>query len=113
MIAYQERVAERADANTRDLNEYAKLLLTCESQDLGDPRAALPSAKRAVMTDGKNVNMLDTFAQAYFMTGDVAKAIETQEKAVALLPSGDSPLRTELEANLTKFRQAAKDESPD
>ena len=47
------------------------------------------------------------------MTGDKAKAIETQGKAMSLLPSGESPLRTELEANLAKFRQAAENESPD
>ena len=114
MIAYQKRVAERADGNPRDLNEYAKLLLTCEPQDLRDPQAALPSAKRAVeMTYGKNVNMLYTLAQACFMTGDTAKAIETQEKAVSLLQPEQSPRRTELEANFAKFRQAAKNETSD
>ena len=38
------------------------------------------------------------------MTGDTAKAIETQEKAVSLLPPEELPLRTELEASLAKYR---------
>ena len=88
--------------------------MNCEPEDLRDPHAALPVAERAVeMTDGKNVGILDTLAVAYFMTGDKAKAIETQEKAVSLLPAGESPLRTEFEANLAKYRQAAKNESSD
>ena len=81
--------------------------------DLRAPQAALPIAKRAVeMSGGENARSMDTLALAYFMTGDVAKAIVTQEKAVLLLPAGESPLRTELEANLAKFRQAAKNEPP-
>ena len=92
-----------------DLNEHAWLLLTCELEDMRDPQAALPIAKRAVeKSGGQNAAYLDTLGLAYFMTGDTAKAIETQEKAVLLLPPGESSLRPELEANLVKFRAAAK-----
>ncbi len=97
-----------------ELNEYAWYLLTCELEDLRDPQAALPVAKRAVeMSAGEDVAILDTLALAYSMTGDTAKAIETQEKAVLLLPPGESLLRTGLEANLAKYRQAAAAESGD
>ena len=82
--------------------------MTCEPADLRDPVAALPVARKAVeKSDHTNAGMLDTLALAYFMNGDMVRAIETQEEAVALLQPGDSPLRNELEANLTKFRQAA------
>ena len=53
--------------------------------------------------------MLDTLALAYFMTGDVAKAIETQEEAIAQLPQ-DAPDRGEYEANLAKYRAALYEE---
>ncbi len=113
VIRHRRRAAEQPDANASDLNEYAWFLLTCEPDDLRDAQAALPVAKRAVeMSGGENAAILDTLALAYFMTGDTAKAVETQEKAVSVLSSGD-PLRTELEANLAKYRQAAKNESPD
>lgn len=56
------------------------------------------------MTSAKAVKPLDTLTLAYFMAGDRAKAIETQQKAVAMLPSGESSTRTELEANLAKYR---------
>jgi len=41
-----------------------------------------------------------TLSLAYHLTGDTAKAIETQNKAIALLPEGESDLRTTLEASL-------------
>ena len=62
-------------------------------------------------SSGKDPAILETLALVYFMTGDTAKAIETQEKAVSLLPPEESSLRTELEANLAKFRAAAATES--
>ncbi len=104
-IRHTRRAAEQPDANVNRLNEHAMLLLTCEPEDLCDPKAALTVAKRAVeMSGGQNALILDTLALAYFMTGDTAKAVEAQEKAVALLPPEESPRRTELEANLAKFR---------
>jgi hypothetical protein len=50
------------------------------------------------------------FAPAYLMISDKAKAIETQEKAVSVLPPEESPLRTELEGNLAKYRAAASEQ---
>ena len=87
------------------------MLLTCKPEDLRDPELALSLAKRAVeKSDEKNqdshAGILDTLALAYFMTGDTAKAIETQVKALALLPNEDSSKRTEMETNMAKFRAA-------
>ena len=53
-----------------------------------------------------NRAVLDTLALAYLQTGEVAKAIETEEKAVSLLPPGDSQLRNPLEKNLARYRRA-------
>ena len=47
---------------------------------------------------------------ACFLTGDTAKAIETEEKALSLLPPGDSATRKALEESLARFRGAAADE---
>ena len=113
LIRHRRRVSEQPDASADYLNNYAWLLL-CEVGDLRAPQAALPIAKRAVeMSGGDNAQFLDTLALAYFMTGDTAMAIETQGKAVSHLRPGESPDRTELETNLAKFRQAAKNETPD
>lgn len=111
LIRAGRRAASLANASARDLNGYASSLLTCELEDLHDPQAALPAAKRAVeMSGGDNAAHVNTLALAHFMTGDVVKAIETQEKAVSLLPPEESPLRTKLEATLAKYRAASPGE---
>ena len=47
---------------------------------------------------------LDTLALAYHLTGDTAQAIETQKRAIALLPdSVDGSLRTELSHRLSGY----------
>jgi len=56
-------------------------------EDLRDPKAALPLAKRAVeLTHEQDFASLDTLALALFLTGDVARAVATSEKALGLLP---------------------------
>jgi hypothetical protein len=82
-------------------------LLTCEPEDLRGPEAGLRIAERAMAkSGGENPVILDTLALAYFMTGDTPNAIETQEKAVAFLPTGKSKDRTDFEGNLAKYRAA-------
>ena len=64
--------------------------------------------KATEMSGGTNAGFLDTLALAYHHTGDTGKTLEIQRQAMSLLPSGESPLRTELEANIAKYRRAAK-----
>ena len=111
------------EAEAPRFNHYAWTLLTCEIEDLRDPKAALPLAKRAVeLTHGQDFASLDTLALALFLTGDVARAIATSEKALGLLPppSPDDAtkrllipgapdmtvavLRKALEENLARFK---------
>ncbi|MEE9295741.1 MAG: serine/threonine-protein kinase [Phycisphaerae bacterium] len=104
MIGLRKRLAERPDADAEALNHYAWVLLTCEPEDLRDPAAALPVAQRAVeMTDSTADAILDTLALAYQMTGRLDLAIETQRKALALLPKGASAARHEYEQRLNAF----------
>ncbi len=56
-----------------------------------------------------NPSFLDTLSLAYHLTGDTAKAIESQRKAISLLPEGESPFRKGLEEALTKFEAALTD----
>jgi tetratricopeptide (TPR) repeat protein len=111
LLTRRRRAAQQPDADGDVLNRYAWMLLTAAPADLRDPEAALEAAKKAVeKSGGTDAGILDTLALAYFMTGDTGKAIETQQKAVSLLPPGKSTFRTELEANLVKYRQAAEAE---
>ncbi len=60
--------------------------------------AAVAAAAKAVeLTQEKKANMLDTLAQAHFVDGDVAAAIEVQKLAVKLRPK-DQELQEHLDA---------------
>lgn len=120
LLRRQKWAAEQPGTLINNLNNYAWILMHCELEDLRDPQAALPFAKRAVeRAAGKNPFFFDTLARAYFMTGDAAKAVETQEKALSRLSPEEVSMRTRFEAGLAKYRAAlseqesAKPKKPD
>jgi tetratricopeptide (TPR) repeat protein len=99
------------DATSYDLHTYVWLLVTSDYPELRDYARALPYAKRAV-EKGETPQTLDSLARAYHGLGMPAFAVETEQKALALLPAqrpGEkpSPLRTELEQNLARFQRSA------
>jgi WD40 repeat protein len=99
------RAAQDPDVDPSTLNEAAWLLLTCEPERLRDPAAALPLAVEANETTGwQNAAYLDTLAVAYHLTGDTERAIETQRKAISLLPEDAD--RSEFEKRLAEFEAA-------
>jgi non-specific serine/threonine protein kinase/serine/threonine-protein kinase len=91
-----------------DIQQYVWLLVTTPYAELRNPARALPYAEMAVrMTNGSDPAVLDALARAYDGVGDKVRAVETERKALALLPPGGpgvkSQLRQELEANLARF----------
>jgi hypothetical protein len=50
----------------------------------------------------------DTLAVAYAATGDNAKALETQERAVKLANGKGGDVEADLKARLEQFRKAAQ-----
>ncbi len=60
------------------------------------------------MTDNANPAILDTLALAQHLTGDNLAAVETEKKALSLLPP-DAPGRSDYEAALAKFEAALKE----
>ena len=74
-----------------------------------DVKLALKAATRANdLTKGENGPILDTLALACFETGDAAKALEYQEKAIKLMGDGDARMKERLE----KYRKAVGDKKP-
>jgi hypothetical protein len=84
---------------------------------------ALRVALRAdELTKGKDFTVADTLAAAYFVNGDTAKAVESQERALKLLSGTESEkneylksekneyLKAELKAHLEKYKKALKKE---
>jgi len=110
LLDLRRKRAERPGASANEKNSSAWVLLTCDPADLRDPQAALPLAIEAnELTDHTNPSFLDTLSLAYHLTGDTTKAIENQKKTIALLPPGESSLRTSLETALANFEAASAD----
>lgn len=75
-----------------------------------DVKLALLAATRAnELKKGEDPAILDTLAKATFDSGDVARAVELQEKAVKLSPDADP----EMKARLEEYRKAAKEKAGD
>lgn len=69
---------------------------------------ALAIAKKAYdRTDGKDWNVVDTYARVKFETGDADGALRLQRKAVELAEQEGTPALDELRQALGKYAQAA------
>lgn len=89
------------------LNEIAWTIVDDSELKKPDFALALKMAKRAVeLTKETDGMMMDTLALAYYRTGDKAKAISTQEKALAILKKegADPEIIADLEARLKMFK---------
>jgi thiol-disulfide isomerase/thioredoxin len=65
-------------------------------------RVALDAAEKANdLARGKDPNVVDTLAQAHFVSGNLAKAVELQEQAVKMAPDN-----AEMKQRLETFKKA-------
>jgi tetratricopeptide (TPR) repeat protein len=97
-----EARAEADPGNAGVLNQLGWLYANNENPALRDPAKALAYAQRAVeASNGRDANILDTLAEAYYVNQQFDAAIEAEERALEIAP--------ELEAyqnQLKKFREA-------
>ncbi len=103
-------MVERPEAGSYEMQYYTWILLTTPFAELKQPQKALEYALRLQERSGANdPSAIDLVARAYFGTGDFKRAIETEEKALSLLPKDflDSAVRREFDANLRQFKKAA------
>jgi tetratricopeptide (TPR) repeat protein len=109
-LAITRKLAIRADATRDELSEYAGNFLNCIPADLREPATAVEYARRAVeKTGGRDKDALELLAEAYFQNADSARAIESGEKALNLLPAGGDPeTRRTIEAQLARFKAALR-----
>ena len=106
VITVRRAAASAADATPVDLDALAKLLLVCEVEDLRDPKGALSLSRRANdRTKDTDPVFLQTLAQAWFGTGDRARAVEAQKRALDRLPA-ESPDRADYQAELARYQAA-------
>jgi len=110
--AYQQAVAMNPDKSLL-LNEFARLLATCDDERFRNGSAAVRMARVAnVKAGGQNPAVLDTLAAAYAEMGAWQQAIDTAVAAHAMaemfLREGNpdaEPLVRGLEARLALYRQ--------
>jgi tetratricopeptide (TPR) repeat protein len=97
LLASEGKLAEAAELCGKQvgsepaaiLNSIARPLATCIHAMLRDGATAVNFAEQAVAaTNRNNAGYLDTLAAAYAEAGQFAKAVSTQEEAIALLPDG-------------------------
>lgn len=88
--------------NANAWNTLAWMYATSKDPRFRDPGKALEYAQKAVsLSKAKDFASLDTLAEAYFVNGELDKAIETEEAALKL-----SPGHALLLKNLENYRNA-------
>jgi tetratricopeptide (TPR) repeat protein len=113
-LAVAKDLADRPNATQEHVYNYAWLAVNADPDDLQDPKGALPYALKAVQMSGSSDEFsLHVLAQAYAGTGDYRRAVETEEKALALfpaLPPGQpKPDRQRtMERAMARFREQLK-----
>jgi TPR repeat protein len=86
-VKWYRMAVEQNDA--RAMSNLALLLATSKNPHVHNPQEAISLATKAVATSN-NPDYLDTLAAAYFADGQTDKAIEAEQKALAMSPSNDS-----------------------
>jgi tetratricopeptide (TPR) repeat protein len=106
-IAALEELAERPDASEQYLCEASIVLMVTPVLSLRDYQRALRYAKRAdELAQGKGWQSITYLAMAYANTGDAAKALETVERGLTIVPpppSGQKP--SNVRQNLEEERR--------
>jgi hypothetical protein len=75
-----------------------------------DPEAALVFALAAVeLGEWQDPDVMDTLALAYHRTGDNTRAVEVEERALALIDEEDTARRAPFEEALETYRSAANE----
>jgi thiol-disulfide isomerase/thioredoxin len=111
LYAYTEKIfAGFGKDNAQIQNQMAWTIIENADKKLAKPNYALAIkvAERAVvLSESKDAAILDTLAFGHFKNGNVKKAIELQEKAVALLDKADYPdeMKAEIRARLAEFKK--------
>ncbi len=110
---YGQRLVSQVLAdNPSQLNYLAWTIVDPQGKwKSGDYALAVQAAERAVMLlEEKDASILDTLGLALFKAGQVARAIEVQEKAVALVTGVKEmkEIEIELRGRLDEFKNASR-----
>lgn len=107
----KELLEGEAGENASALNFVAWAIVDPENKVKPGPKLlafALETAKRGDEQEkGKSPFLADTLARSYFVSGDVAKAVETQKRALELAKGTDLEEDGSLKERLEEYEKAA------
>jgi len=104
------KLAEAFKDNPQGLNQLAWMIVDPKrpKAPADAAKAALAAAQRAdQLRDGKDAAIADTLARAYFVTGDAARAVEAQERAIKLAAGTELEKDATLKERLAEYKKAA------
>jgi len=73
---------------------------------LRDPRSALAFAKRSSQLDGKDAEIQEILAEAYWFNGDRVDAIQSLQRSLSLIENQPTPARQALQKTLHRYQTA-------
>ncbi len=100
------QAAEAPGASSVELAIAARSLLETEVRPLRDPRSALAFAKKSSQLDGKDAEIQEILAEAYWFNGDRVHAIQSLQQSLSLIERQPTPTRQILEKTLQRYQTA-------
>ena len=101
-----KEIASSPDASDVELAIAARHLLETEVVSLRDPKLALTLALKSSQMNNKDAEIQEILAEAYWMNGDRAHAIESIQKSLALIEQTPTPTRQNFEKALHRYQTA-------
>ena len=98
------QAVERPGASARNHSDFARMLLTCNIEDLRDVDAAVASARRAVeLSGGRVIPYLAVLVLACHQAGDLFETIRWQKRLVTLAAPAQPSKFTVVERSLVEL----------
>jgi len=101
-----KQAAERPDASAVELAIAARSLLEAEVRPWRDPNSALAFARKSSQLNGKDAEIQEILAEAYWFNGDRAHAVQSIQQSLALIEQTPTPTRHALEKTLRQYQRA-------
>jgi len=107
LVTLERSFLAKAKSNPALLNHFAWVILTDPKIKTRNIPLALEAAKAAYdATKGEAPAIIDTYARAFFKSGDAKQAIKLQQQALQV--ATDPRLKERLQKNLAKYQEQAK-----
>lgn len=108
MSKVAKSIFELGGTSAKLMHKLARNILTDQEIKHRDLKTALKAAKLARdASDGKNAEILETYARALYENGDKQAAVKEQKRAIERCKDAD--LKSRLQKALKKYEDAAKD----